>query len=84
MSFKTIAGRFNGAFRWYGALSEDQENFYQIYQNYLVVLIQQVTAGVMYLFGKLCHQPISHRQYVKHKRHVFELRTSTNYRLSTY
>ena len=27
MSFKTIAGRFNGAFWWYGPLSEDQENF---------------------------------------------------------
>ena len=27
MSFKTIAGGFNGAFWWYGPLSEDQENF---------------------------------------------------------
>ena len=27
MSFKTIAGGFNGAFLWYGPLSEDQENF---------------------------------------------------------
>ena len=36
MSFKTIAGGFNGAFWWYGRLSEDQENFKQIYQNYLV------------------------------------------------
>ena len=26
MSFKTIAGEFNGAFWWYGPLSEDQEN----------------------------------------------------------
>ena len=25
MSFKTIAGGFNGAFWWYGPLSEDQE-----------------------------------------------------------
>ena len=25
MSFKTIAGRFNGASWWYGPLSEDQE-----------------------------------------------------------
>ena len=38
MSFKTIAGGFNGAFWWYGPLSEDQENFEQIYQNYLVTL----------------------------------------------
>ena len=29
MSFKTIAGGFNGAFWWYGPLSKDQE----IYQN---------------------------------------------------
>ena len=27
MSFKTIAGGFNGAFWWYGPLSEDRENF---------------------------------------------------------
>ena len=38
MSFKTIAGGFNGAFWWYGPLSEDQEIFKQIYQNYLVAL----------------------------------------------
>ena len=38
MSFKTIAGGFNGAFWWYGPLSEDQEKFKEIYQNYLVVL----------------------------------------------
>ena len=39
MSFKTIAGVFNGAFCWYGPLSEDREKFQQIYQNYLVALI---------------------------------------------
>ena len=39
MSFKTIAGGFNGAFWWYGPLSEDQEFLKQIYQNYLVALI---------------------------------------------
>ena len=38
MSFKTIAGGFIGAFRWYGPLSEDRENIEQIYQNYLVAL----------------------------------------------
>ena len=40
MSFKTIAGgfNFNGAFWWYGPLSEDQEIFNKIYQNYLVAL----------------------------------------------
>ena len=38
MSFKTIAGGFNGAFWWYGPLSEDRENFKEIYQNYLVAL----------------------------------------------
>ena len=38
MSFKTIAGGFNGAFWWYGPLSEDREKCQQIYQNYLVAL----------------------------------------------
>ena len=38
MSFKTIAGGSNGAFWWYGPLSEDREKFKQIYQNYLVAL----------------------------------------------
>ena len=40
MSFKTIAGGFNGALWWYGPLSEDREKFEQIHQNYLVALIQ--------------------------------------------
>ena len=44
MSFKTIAGGFNGAFWWYGPLSEDRvlnlgPKIEQIYQNYLVALI---------------------------------------------
>ena len=40
MSFKTIAGGFNGACYWYnGPLSEDREIFKKIYQNYLVALI---------------------------------------------
>ena len=38
VSFKTIASGFNGAFWWYGPLSEDREKFKQIYQNYLVAL----------------------------------------------
>ena len=38
MSLKTIAGGFNGAFWWYGPLSEDREQFKQIYRNYLVAL----------------------------------------------
>ena len=38
MSFKTIAGGFNGAFWWYGPLSENLEFLKQIYQNYLVAL----------------------------------------------
>ena len=38
MSLKTIAGGFNGAFWWYGPLSEDRELLKQIYQNYLVTL----------------------------------------------
>ena len=38
MSFKTISGRFNGDYWWYVPLSEDQEKFQQIYQNYLVAL----------------------------------------------
>ena len=28
MSFKTIAGGINGAFWWYGSLSEDREHFF--------------------------------------------------------
>ena len=39
MSLKTISRGFNGAFWWYGPLSEDWENFKQIYQYYLVALI---------------------------------------------
>ena len=38
MSFEPTAGGFNGAFWWYGPLSEDGEKFEQIYQNYLVAL----------------------------------------------
>ena len=38
LSFKPIAGGFNSAFWWYGPLSEDQDHFKQIYQNYLVAL----------------------------------------------
>ena len=33
------SGGFNGAFWWYGPLSEDREKFEQIYQNYLVALM---------------------------------------------
>ena len=33
MLFKTGAGGFNGAFWWYGPLSEDRENLKEIYQN---------------------------------------------------
>ena len=37
MSFKTIAGGFNGAFWRYGPLSEDlEEKKLKIYQNYIV------------------------------------------------
>ena len=42
-SFKTIAGGFNGAFWWYGQLSEDREHFKEIYQNYLVALTSSET-----------------------------------------
>ena len=38
MSFKTIVGGFNGAFWWYGPLSEDREILKQIFQNYHVAL----------------------------------------------
>ena len=38
MSFKTIAGRHEGVFWWFPALSEDQEKICRIHQNYLVVL----------------------------------------------
>ena len=36
MSFKTIAGRSDGVFWWFCALSEDQEKICWIHQNYLV------------------------------------------------
>ena len=35
MSFKTIAGRSDGVFWWFPALSEDQEKISVIHQNYL-------------------------------------------------
>ena len=51
MSFKTIAGGFNGAFWWYGPLSEDKEFFKQIYQNYLVAL-KRITHPYISVFIK--------------------------------
>ena len=38
MTFQTIAGRSDGVFWWFPTLSEDQENFCWIHQNYLVAL----------------------------------------------
>ena len=38
MSFQTIAGRSDGVFWWFPALSEDQEKICRIHQNYLVAL----------------------------------------------
>ena len=38
LSFKAIAGRSDGVFWWFPALSEDQEKICQIHQNYLVAL----------------------------------------------
>ena len=38
MSFQTIAGRSDGVFWWFPALSEDQEKNCRIHQNYLVAL----------------------------------------------
>ena len=52
MSFKTIAGGFNRAFWWYDPLSEDRDNFQQIYQNYLVALTP--TSNIVKL-GHYCH-----------------------------
>ena len=46
MSFQTIARKSDGVFWWFPALSEDQENFCRIHQNYLVAL------KPMYRFGK--------------------------------
>ena len=40
MSFKTIAGRSDGVFWWFPALSEDQEKNCWLHQNYLVALMQ--------------------------------------------
>ena len=56
MSFKTIANGFNGAFWWYGPLSEDRENFKHIYQNYLVALTQGAHKSFMICtnFWTLC------------------------------
>ena len=42
MSFKTIAGRSDGVFWWFPALSEDQEKICWIHQNYLVALISEL------------------------------------------
>ena len=39
LSFQTIAGRSDGVFWWFPALSEDQEKICRIHQNYLVALI---------------------------------------------
>ena len=33
-----ITGRFNGDFRWFAALSEDQEKVCVIHRNYIVAL----------------------------------------------
>ena len=38
MSFQTIAGRSDGVFWWFPALSEDQDKICRINQNYLVAL----------------------------------------------
>ena len=38
MSFQVIAGRSDGVFWWFPALSEDQEKICRIHQNYLVAL----------------------------------------------
>ena len=38
MPFQTIAGRSNGIFWWFPALSEDKEKNCRIHQNYLVAL----------------------------------------------
>ena len=46
MSFKTIAGGFNGAFWWYGPLSEDREIKKKIYQIYLVATRHQMIEQV--------------------------------------
>ena len=50
MSFKTIAGGFNGAFWWYGPLSEDREKIQQIYQNYLLALMYSLKLLIDVIF----------------------------------
>ena len=52
MSFKTIAGGFNGAFRWYGPLPVERENFKQIYQNYLMALKEKCGPGLSWFNRK--------------------------------
>ena len=39
IAFKTIAGRSDGVFWWFPALSEDQQKKSWIHQNYLVALM---------------------------------------------
>ena len=50
MSFKTIAGGFTVLSDGMGPLSEDQENFEQIYQNYLVALNDAIKQCVIDFF----------------------------------
>ena len=57
MSFETIAGVFNGAFWWYGPLSEDQEIFCKSTEtssgfNFELVESQK---GFVWILGGFCY-----------------------------
>ena len=65
MSFKTIIGGFNGAFWWFGVLSEDQVffSFFIIHQNYLVALIDLLLVNSALLW----QTEASHESEISHK-----------------
>ena len=62
MSFKTIAGRSDGIFFWFPALSDDQEKICRIHQNYLVALREQDDSA---LTTKRVKRPMAFKGYCK-------------------
>ena len=63
LSFKTIAGRSDGVFWWFPALSEDQEKICRIHQNYLVALKPEyLVLGDSSIFQKVQHSHSRHQK----------------------
>ena len=60
MSFQTIAGRSDGVFWWFSALSEDQEKISWIHQNYLVALMVWKTKHYYRALFPLFNQSLFH------------------------